>query len=405
MTRTLKTLCPLPWNHFSVFLDANMRICCNTHDTGRLKDENGHYIPLKNITNLNDYFNNDHLKKIRKQMLAGERPIECSNCYSIEDHGGKSVRQLHLERFSDDLQFISQLKKTTNEGEISSRVTYMDFSLGNKCNIRCVMCNPVSSSILKSEFEALGWGYDKDVFLGAETGWNDEETLFKAINLCINDVNEMLFTGGEPFLSNLHLKILQELVDRKIASRVKLVYHSNCTQLPDKLLTLWKHFKEIHLHASVEGYGEHNDYIRYGSDFKTIEKNIITVADLPNAYVGIYNCFDNLSIFGLPRFYEWVHGLHPNVEPYAHHIWISSPAWLEASHLPQKLKSLATEKVLHSIHHIKNEAFTNQVKSLLSKMNSTQGSPELWREFQRKISELEIKRGNSLKSIVPELFS
>ena len=35
--------------------------------------------------------------------------------------------------------------------------------------------------------------------------------------------------------------------------------------------------KKVAVYASIDGVGEHNNYIRFGSDWKNIEKNFITL--------------------------------------------------------------------------------------------------------------------------------
>jgi sulfatase maturation enzyme AslB (radical SAM superfamily) len=409
-----KTGCPLAWNHFSVSLDTSMRICCNTHNGGRILNEKMERIPLSSLTTLDDYYNNSFYKELRLKMLNGERHQHCLNCFSVEDNGGQSLRQIYLNKYASDEKFRLQLSQTRSDGGIEPQVTFMDFSLGNKCNLKCIMCNPHASSNLKNDFNQLGWSFDEIFYQNTEEGWIDEDELLQKIKLCLPTVSEMLFTGGEPLISNLHFKILNSIISLGKSKDIVLRYHSNFTFLPQRLLDIWTEFRSVELHASIDGVGELNDYIRFGSDFKTIEQNIIRAANLSNIHVEVHTCFEITSILGLPDLYAWLSELHPRISPMPYHIWVSQPQWLDVSHLPLEVKAIARKRIENSLEKSINIADeskvnwiqekTNQVMALLNRMDINRQDENLWHEFKSRISSLESLRGNNLKKITPELF-
>lgn len=407
----LSTLCPLPWNHFSVNLDTSMRICCNTHNGGNINHPDGSPIRLYEIENLDQYYNSDHLKKIRTQMLSGQRPEHCLNCYTNEDLGGHSLRKIYLQRFFPDVEFRKQLIQTEEDGTIVPRVQYLDFSLSNKCNLKCVMCSPTASSILKSDFDSLSWEYDEQYFRFADTGWKDEARILRTFELCLPTIEEMLFTGGEPLVAPLHIRLLEKAVETGRAKSIVLRYHSNFTNIPSRLLDIWTEFRRVDLHASIEGVGELNDYIRFGSNFATVEKNIVTVADIKNVNIEIHTCFQIPTLFRLPELHKWVSGLHPRIPPLPYHIWVNHPDWLEAYNLRDDLKPIVIELVEESLGNLPQDHHqgfvTSQfahLRSLLKRMESRPADPKKWHEFKHRVSELEQLRGNSLKRFCPELF-
>ncbi len=408
----LTTLCPLAWNHFSVNLDTSMRICCNTHNGGNILHEDDSIIKLAELADLESYYNAVSFRNIRRQMLSGVRPEHCHNCFMNEDHGGRSLREIYLDRFLADPDFQKQLRETKEDGSISPHVTYLDFSLSNKCNLKCVMCGPSASSILRQDFEALGWGYDKNYYRNADEGWKDEAAILRTYELCLPTIKEMLFTGGEPLVAPLHIKLLERAVATGRAKHIVLRYHSNCTNIPDRLLEIWREFERIDMHASVEGVGELNDYIRFGSNFSTVEKNIIRVADIRNVVLEVHTCFQIPTILKLAEFHKWVYNLHPRIPQLPYHIWVNHPDWLEVYNLRDDLKIKARELIENSLANLKVEHHQHWVhdqvvhlRSLLNRMDSKKSDPGKWHEFKRKISELETLRGNSLKSHCPELFS
>lgn len=388
-----------------------MRLCCNAHNTGRIYQADGRVYPIREVDSLETYFNSPDYLDIRKKMLNGERPAQCRRCYSLEDHGGLSQRQMNLENYMKQPEFVQQVEETQADGSITPQVTYMDFALGNKCNIKCVMCNPVSSSILKPDFEKLNWGYDVNVYEGAEHGWAEEDIILKAVKLCLPTTKEILFTGGEPLLSRLHMRILEAIVEQGMADDMTITYHSNCTQLPDRLISLWSHFKAINVHASIEGYGELNDYIRYGSDFQVITANLKKMLELKNIKIEVYTCFDVLSILGLPALYTWLSFFDERIDIMPSHIWVSSPPWLQAHIIPESLKKIVRQKMDVAFRQklalrpdYEMELKVQSAQAMVSKMETTEHDPVLWREFLRRVSDLEALRGNSLKKLLPDLF-
>ena len=408
----LSSLCPLPWNHLSVFVDSNLRLCCNATSTGRMHKEDGNYIPLKDMETLEGYYNSPDYLKIRTQMLKGERPEQCQRCFSIEDNGGTSERMDNLRRYLQDQHFIDQLNLTQPDGTIPTHVSYMDFALGNHCNIKCVMCNPACSAVLREDFEKLQWGYDTKVTQDAKEGWKDEELILKRILLCLPTTRDILITGGEPLFNPLHHKMLDAIISMNRAENISLVYHSNCTKLPEKILEKWAKFKKVNIHASIEGHGELNDYIRYGSNFQVIEDNIRKMIQVPNVTVEIFTCFDVLSMLGLPKLFSWVSDLDDKIFGLPSPILVTNPPWLQAHIIPESLKLIVKERVeialsFHSKAYPVNPGWDHRVKkwqAMINIMMSIPSDPILWREFLQRISQLETLRGNSLKTIVPDLF-
>lgn len=408
----ISTLCPLAWNHLSVNLDTSMRICCNTHNGGVIFNEEGGPIRLGEVSDLDSYYNAPYFRKIRQQMMNGERPGHCENCFVTEDLGGKSLRNIYLEHYLKDPGFRKQLMTTDADGTIIPRVSYLDFSLSNKCNLKCIMCSPSASTILRSDFEALNWEFDREYYRFADEGWKEEDKILRTFDLVLPSLAEMLFTGGEPLVAPLHLKLLERAVETGRAKHILLRYHSNCTNIPEKLLTIWKEFRQVDFHASVEGVGVVNDYVRYGSDFSVVESNILKVADLPNTNVEVHTCFQIPTLLRLPELHRWVAQLHPRIPKLPYHIWVNHPAWLEAYNLRDDLKSIVRKRVEESVDMIFKETPSQwvenqrgQVKSMLARMESRNSDPNQWHEFKRKISELESLRKNSLIKLCPELFS
>jgi hypothetical protein len=88
---------------------------------------------------------------------------------------------------------------------------------------------------------------------------------------------------------------------------VDLLFVTNMTTVKDNVLALIKRFKSVNFAVSLEGTGQHNNYVRFGSDFATIEQNLARVRNIiPNQTRMIVNhTFQHTSIYSLPQLIEW----------------------------------------------------------------------------------------------------
>jgi radical SAM protein with 4Fe4S-binding SPASM domain len=71
-----------PFTGLATREDGAICACCRSHPVGFIDKEK-----------LEDIWNNDTMKRIRKQVLNNERPSECEPCFSLEDQGVESLRQ------------------------------------------------------------------------------------------------------------------------------------------------------------------------------------------------------------------------------------------------------------------------------------------------------------------------
>ena len=86
------TFCVLPWMHLATNANGRLRVCCNS-TTGKnyIEKPDGTYYKLFK-DNLEEAWNSEVYKKIRKQMLNDERPEMCQRCFGEEDVGARSAR-------------------------------------------------------------------------------------------------------------------------------------------------------------------------------------------------------------------------------------------------------------------------------------------------------------------------
>ena len=85
MTCNSKTFCMHPFTGLATREDGAIQVCCRSHPIGNIQD-----------STLEEIWNNDAMRLVRKQVLCGERPEVCKPCFDLEDQGVESLRQRHI---------------------------------------------------------------------------------------------------------------------------------------------------------------------------------------------------------------------------------------------------------------------------------------------------------------------
>lgn len=405
-----KTVCPLPWVHFSAHLDSTMRICCNTDHFGFVYDNDGNPIKLSEVSSIQDYFNLNFYKEIRAKMKNGEKPEVCKKCYQIEENGGTSVRQGYLGHYLNNESFKASVGDTKEDGSVAAKVQSLDFSLSNNCNLKCIMCNPDASYPLKRDFDKLGFEYDVNFTMGAHENWKDSSAIQRLVPEIAPDLKEFLTTGGEPFLNKTHLEILKIIVKSGNAKNVTLSYHTNCTIKNEELFEIWNGFKDISVHFSIDAYGELDEYIRYGTKWNKVEENVGIMLAHQKVRAEVHSCIQATNVFNLPELYDWIKSHERRIPLMPFHIWMHHPPWLHLNILPVHLKEKAYRKLEeYFVNNPADDGYlwrerSSQILSYLKTSIEFGQDLEGLKVFRHRIRQLEELRGQKpIETLVPEL--
>ena len=203
--KKLKTFCPLLWNHISANSQGIGQICCEGGPE-TLKNNQGQKLLWKESSSLHSYFNSENHKVSRKRILKGERLKHCFKCFNQEDHGVKSPRMQYIDQYQSDLK--EMINSTNDDGSINKpKIAYVDMALGNKCNLKCRMCNPWSSYIIGKDWKKMGRAYDdtgpKNIL---KDKWYASSNTLQMIKEALPYIQDIFTTGGEPMLIKEHLK-------------------------------------------------------------------------------------------------------------------------------------------------------------------------------------------------------
>jgi hypothetical protein len=327
------TFCILPWIHLSTRPDGSMRVCCtaNASSVGPTnnKEHGGQIGILKtddgkpNNLNVSDFltaWNSSYMRNIRKQMLNGEKPPSCLKCHKEESAGRKSKRMWETQYWSERVNVEELILNTSNDGEVPPNLAYIDLRFGTKCQLACVMCSPHDSSgwikdykaifpAVKNETlkETMQW-QDKGSINGSSYNWHKQNPIFwQQFYDQMSNMQQIYFAGGESLIIDEHYKILEHAIEQGYAKNLELRYNSNAVEWREDLFDLWKEFKVVRFHYSVDDIFERNEYIRYPSKWNRTEEvfRILDKETSANVEVTIACSVQALNIYYIPDFIKW----------------------------------------------------------------------------------------------------
>ena len=363
-----KTFCPLPWIHLATRPNGDVRVCCTANASGAgIKDDktaglvkqDGVAMNLRDHT-IEEVWNSEHMRRTRLQMLNNEIPESCRKCFHEESKGIVSKRQWETEVWNKRLDIDSIVAKTDEQGNIPVDIPYFDLRLGNVCNLKCVMCSPHDSSSWIKEWKLLYPKYtNEDLKLDQswdenfDYTWYKKGTFLDSMKDQAKYIKELYFAGGEPLMIPEHYNILQFMVDEGYAKDCCVRYNSNGTVLEDRLFVLWSNFKEVTFNFSIDAYSEKNDYIRYPSEWNTIEKNLkILDESETNIRINIAAAVQLLNVSYLDELADWKSSQHfnkVNCMPFGgglistHLVYF--PSYLNVRVLPKELKEFTKQRI------------------------------------------------------------
>jgi organic radical activating enzyme len=335
------TFCPLPWMHLATHPEGKATLCCISDHTNNMSAAR----TTGNVLNLNknkviEIVNSDYYVKVRQQMRNDIKPGACLRCYHEEDMQIKSKRQLELERFGSD--YID------NNGIIQPNIKFIELRLGNLCNVRCRTCNPASSTQWITEYSKLQselkfvTHYDGKI----NTDWTQSDSFWDDLLENSKDVELIYINGGEPTLVEKHWNYLERLIERGLHKQVKLWYSINMTNLPDKLLDIWKQFKEVEVHCSIDDLYERNEYIRKGTKWLDVETNLNKLIQNNWIKFSITQTVSWMNIYYVQEFKDYFDKLNVQVQ----HNLVYDPKFYSISILPLHLKEKLASKLINFIH-------------------------------------------------------
>ena len=229
-----------------------------------------------------DSWNSDYMKNIRLKMIAGEEIANCTKCVASESKGLQSMRTTNNKE--------KYLSSTNTDGSIEYNPESLELHFGNTCNLHCKMCSQQFSHMIGKELikmgeqdpEFLKWVKMESGVLNNWTGdleiaydWYKNEKIKKSIFEHVSkNVEQLVVIGGEPTIIKEFYELLEYCSVQNTLQDKNLTITTNMTNTNKNLSTWLGSVKSFMLHASIDGLGERNKYIRFPCDWNSVLKSM-----------------------------------------------------------------------------------------------------------------------------------
>lgn len=318
------TFCPIPWIFQAVRNNGDIRICCQanvTENQGVVRHADG--TPFNaGRDDMNEARNAELMKIVRQNMLAGVWSEECGRCMKEEAAGLNSRRQYELENWKfnyDDAAKVTQVDGTIKEPSLS----YYDLRFGNLCNLACRMCGPTDSHTWYEQWLGYHGGdsykdthgtvkltrNDKGRLCTTDYDWHDSETFWNQLENNIANIQHVYMAGGEPMMIERHYEFLQKCIDSGYAKNIIIEYNTNMSSLPNRVLDMWTHFKQVRVGASIDGMGDIVEYqrwpLKWNSAYKNLQKLDEYASNNKNIIAWIACTVTAYNVWHIPEFMWW----------------------------------------------------------------------------------------------------
>ncbi len=274
------TLCMAPWTHTYLSPQTERRLCCASREPAQnfqqyidTNSGTGQYIPIT----LEEHWNGEHMRSVRRRMMAGETLPECEVC-NDRLLNTDVYRSYFNQLFGDKYK---QVVETTDAlGYTTMKPVSWDYRFSNLCNFKCRMCGDMLSSSWESEqrqHEMIDWSNPKNNWMRPEIKHEIEQFQINQIEAefaaAVEDhrVEEVYWVGGEPLMYEQHWRYMQRIIELGDGGNVYARYNTNLSRISYRGCNLYhdilNKLRDWQICASIDGTGSIGEYIRTGLNF------------------------------------------------------------------------------------------------------------------------------------------
>jgi MoaA/NifB/PqqE/SkfB family radical SAM enzyme len=341
------------------------------------------------------------LQQLRQSFVEDKQSPICNRCWHEESNNKRSLRLRLFDPvnhtsdygFINGPEYAATLIQSVNNQSYLKGPEVLTIKNGNVCNAKCRVCHPHDSSRWAEDAEKLSLVTGEKYYpIGVkEKNWSDEQ-LDEILELSRNLKRLELF-GGEPMYNKQVHRLLKRIVDQGDAKHIILYINTNgSVDILDRIPFI-SEFAEIEIGVSIDGVGQHFDYIRHGLDYNTVKQNVINwrnyfeKAKIKHSIDSI-STVNILNVYYLPELKAAVKEILP-LAPF----WnlLVEPEYLFIKNMPDTVKSAVIAKLSND----------PEFEDLISVIQQP-GDPEQWQRFLTFTAGLDQIRQESFDQTFPE---
>jgi len=269
-----------PWTHTYLSPQTERRMCCASREPAQNFQQyidtaagTGRYIPIT----LDEHWNSDHMRSVRRRMMAGETLPECDVCNSKllnTDVYRDYFWHLFRHRYNDIWDHTDETGCTT------LKPVSWDYRFSNLCNFKCRTCGDMLSSSWESEqrrHNMIDWTNPKNNWMLPDVKKQIEQFQSAQIEAEFaqaveeHRVEEIYWVGGEPLMYEQHWRYMKRIVELGDGGNVYARYNTNLSRINWAGVGLFTDIlpklRDWQICASLDGTGQIGEYIRTGLNY------------------------------------------------------------------------------------------------------------------------------------------
>lgn len=288
-----ENLCMAPWTHTYLSPQTERRLCCASREPAQNFQQyidtaagTGRYIPIT----LEEHWNSEHMRSVRRRMMAGETLPECDVCNSKLLN--TDVYRTYFNRLFAD-KYDEAMRLTRSDGFTEMKPVSWDYRFSNLCNFKCRMCGDMLSSAWESEqrqHDMIDWSNPKNHWMKPEvrreiSQFQDtkiEAEFAEAVEQ--HRVEEIYWVGGEPLMYEQHWRYMKRIIELGDGPKLYARYNTNLSRIDHGGVNLYhdilRHVRDWQICASLDGTGATGEYIRTGLDYEQWCRNFAIGLDI-----------------------------------------------------------------------------------------------------------------------------
>jgi hypothetical protein len=280
------TMCLAPWVHTYLSPQTERRMCCASREPAQNFEQyidtsagTGRYIPVT----LEQHWNSEHMRSVRRRMMAGETLPECEVC-NDKLLNTNVYRTYFTHLFGHKLPEL--YSSTGPDGSTTMLPVSWDYRFSNLCNFKCRTCGDMLSSAWESEQKQnnmVDWANPKNNWMRndirAEITHFQDSQIEAEFGLAVEQhrVEEIYWVGGEPLMYEQHWRYMQRIIELGDGRNLYARYNTNLSRIQHRGIDLFgdilAHVRDWQVCASLDGTNNVGEYIRTGLDYEQFCRN------------------------------------------------------------------------------------------------------------------------------------
>ena len=276
-----------PWTHTYLSPQTERRMCCASREPAQNFKQyidtgtgTGTYQPMS----LEEHWNSEHMKSVRRRMMAGETLPECEVCN--DQLLNTDVYRTYFDHLFSSKYYKQIWEDTDETGHTRMKPVSWDYRFSNLCNFKCRMCGDMLSSSWEAEqrkHNMIDWDNPKNNWMRPEI--KKEITQFQQTTIeqefaqAVEEhrVEEIYWVGGEPLMYEQHWKYMQRIIELGDGPNVYARYNTNLSRVVHNNISLFDdllpNLRDWQICASIDGTEKIGEYIRTGLNFDRWSEN------------------------------------------------------------------------------------------------------------------------------------